>query len=477
MESTTSGAAAPKKPGILINRNYARLWAGQSLSVFGDMIFDTTLVVWVAVLTREQAWSALAISALLVATALPNLLIGPLAGVFVDRWDKRRTMLWMDVLRALLIGLLLLATNMAPLPFLPGGRLPLMWQLGAIFAIVFLASTCAQFFNPSRLALIGDIVEEHDLPRASGLVQTSQSMAMLLGPAIAPPLYLLAGVQWAIIANALSFVASFALLLSLQAPRSVRNSATGKSWRVMRELGEGLGFTIRNRVLSTLIVSVAVIMFGAGVINALDILFALDRLHAPLGFYGLLATAMGVGMLGGSILASVFVRRVGLVRTLNLSLFVLGALVLVYSRLTSFTPAVALMVLFGVFQAAVNVVIGPLLLRVTPRELIGRVSNIIMPVTALVMLLSTALAGYLAATVLRGFHAEAFGLTFEPIDTLFSAGAIIVLLGSLFAIVRLGLRDPEPVAHPEPSDAAGDADVEPAGVAVAAGGDGQAPVA
>jgi MFS family permease len=466
MESTISGAPAPKKSALLINRNYTRLWAGQSLSAFGDMIFDTTLVVWVAVVTRGQPWSAQAISAVLIATALPNLLVGPLAGVFVDRWDKRRTMLWMDALRALLIATLGLATNVVPLPFLPQGRLPLMGQLGAIFTTVFLASTCAQFFNPSRLALIGDIVEPPDLPRASGLGQTTQSMATLLGPAIAPPLFLFAGVQWAIIANALSFVVSFVLLLSLRVPKSVPSAASGRSGRVLRDFGEGVGYLVRNRVLFTLVVSVAVIMFGAGMINALDILFALDRLHAPLDLYGLLATAMGAGMLGGSILASVFVRRVGLVRTLNLSLVVAGVLMLVYSRLTSFVPAVALMALVGVFQATLNVVVGPLLLRVTPHELVGRVANIIMPVTALAMLLSTALAGYLVSTLLQGFHSEAFGLTFEPIDTLFSAGAILVLLGGLFAIVRLGFRDPEQVSSSSIPARAGDTALVHTGVAV-----------
>src|SRR5579863_5070318 len=81
----TAAAHSPKKPakpGLLINRNFALLWSGQTISIIGDFAFSTTLAVWVFILVNAQTWAPLAVTGVYVATALPMLLIGPLAGVF-----------------------------------------------------------------------------------------------------------------------------------------------------------------------------------------------------------------------------------------------------------------------------------------------------------------------------------------------------------------------------------------------------------
>src|SRR5262249_17078449 len=162
-----------------------------------------TLVLWIASrIAQGQSWAPLAVSGVLIATALPTLVIGPLAGVFVDRWDKRRTMLRMDSLRALLIVALLLLT---PLPIRDGSRLPGGWQLGAIELVVGVGTAAAQFFSPSRLTLIGDVVDEDQQARATGLGQATQSLSIVIGPPLAALLFFSGGVQWALLINALSF--------------------------------------------------------------------------------------------------------------------------------------------------------------------------------------------------------------------------------------------------------------------------------
>ncbi len=196
-----TGVSTQKKPAwlarLLISRQFALLWSGQSISYLGDYVFDTTLLLWIAAsIARGQSWGPLAVSGLLAATALPALLVGPIAGVFVDRWDKRRTMLWADALRAGLIALLLLATNIVPLPFLPGGRFPVAWQLGMIYGVVALENTCSQFFGPSRQALIRDIVEEPQRARAVGFLHTTMNLALIVGPSLATPLFLGLGARW-----------------------------------------------------------------------------------------------------------------------------------------------------------------------------------------------------------------------------------------------------------------------------------------
>lgn len=92
---------------ILVNRNYARLWIGLAVSGVGDQIFNTTIFLWIAtVLLEGERLAPVAVGGVVMAVAAATILVGPIAGVFVDRWDKRRTMLASDLIRACLVGLL-----------------------------------------------------------------------------------------------------------------------------------------------------------------------------------------------------------------------------------------------------------------------------------------------------------------------------------------------------------------------------------
>ena len=363
MDPTTTGPASSatvaRKPGLLINGNYGRLWLGHTISIFGDFIFDTTLVIWIAaVLARGQSWAPLAVSGVFIATTVPMLFVGPIAGVFVDRWNKRRTMLVMDAARAALVALLILSAGVVPLPFLPDGRLPLFWQLGVVYAVVFLLNTLSQFFRPASLALTGDIVPQDYQARAMGLSQTSASIAMILGPTLAAPLFVAVGPEWALGIDALSFVVSYLLIQTVSAPPAASSIADGIRPNFWKEFGLGLRFFLRSRVLVILTISAAILMLGGGALNTLDYFFVTENLHASTAYFGLLQGAMGVGMILGAILAGVFAQKIGLVRTLWLSLLGMALLITAYARSTDIWVAIAVIGVAGVPQAALNVAAG-----------------------------------------------------------------------------------------------------------------------
>ncbi len=436
-DPTGATGAVGTPSGLFADRNFALLWVGQAVSLLGDIVFDTTLVLWIATtVARAQSWAPFAVSGVLVAAALPTLLVGPLAGVFVDRWDRRRTMLWSDALRALLILALLPAAGVVALPLVPSGPLPLAWQLGAIYGVVGLASACAQFFNPARLALTGDVVAEPERGRAAGLEQVTLSLVIVIAPAVAAPLFVAVGIRWALLIDAASFALSFLAVSALHVtpqPWDMAERAAG----VWREFGQGLRLYATNRVLRTLLVTALIVVLGAGALNALDYFFATTNLHTPLRLYGLLGAGFGVGSLVGAVLSTLFVKRLGVVRLFWLSILALGAIVLVYARLSSFGPALPTLALFGLANAAVNVCIGPMVLGATPRAYVGRVSALLMPAISLASLLSIGIAGLLVSTVLRRFHATVLGVTFGPIDTVFTVTGLLTLAGGLYAMISL----------------------------------------
>ena len=164
--STTLSTEKEKIP-LFINRKYALLWFGQSISNIGNFFFSTTLYLWVATqLAKNQPWSPLAMSGVAFATVLPALLIGPIAGVFVDRWDKRATMLRMDAIRAIIVLLPWLMSLFVALPMMAHTKIALIALLSSIYIAVALVSICSQFFSPSRLTIIGDIVPKEYRTRA-----------------------------------------------------------------------------------------------------------------------------------------------------------------------------------------------------------------------------------------------------------------------------------------------------------------------
>src|SRR6478735_12230478 len=174
--------AQPAEKHLLINRNFALLWAGQSLSGLGDVIFEITLTVWIgSELAADKSWAALAVTGLLVASAVPVLLVGPIAGALVDRQpDKRRLLLRAELISAALILALIPAAGIVELPLGPDYTIPLTLRLIAIFGVVFLASAVAQFLRPASSVVLRDIVPDADRPRASGLSQTTFNLAYLV---------------------------------------------------------------------------------------------------------------------------------------------------------------------------------------------------------------------------------------------------------------------------------------------------------
>jgi MFS family permease len=439
---TTTAVPSSRRAGPFVNRNFGLLWLGQTISVIGDFVFDTTLVVWIATsLAKNQSWAPLAVSGVLLATSVPVLLVGPIAGVFVDRWNKRRTMLVMDILRVLLVLALLPATGLIPLPGLDGAQISIVWKLGAVYAVVFLLNVCGRFFRPASLALVGDLVPEAQQARAVGMLQTSASLAVLIGPALATPLLVAFGPYWALGINALSFLVSFVTILAVAAPREAKRASAKERGSFAREFFDGIGYFFRSRVLRALGIGAFIVMLGGGGLNALDIFFVTDNLHATPALFGLLATAQGVGMLLGAVLAGAFAERIGIIRTLWGGLVLAGISMVAYSRMTSFGPALAVLLVAGVPLAALNVAAGPMILRSTPRSLVGRISSVLDPMIMLATILGSAVAGYLDSTLLHGFSVAVSGLHFGPVDTIFTAAGILAVVSGLYVMLALrGVR-------------------------------------
>jgi MFS family permease len=439
---------------LLINRAYARLWVGGQISQLGDMVFDTTVLLWIAtVVARGKSWAPAAGSGVLIAAVVPVLLVSPFAGVYVDRWNPKRTMLVSDAVRGVLVGTLVL------LALLPSGTLSTTGELVWIYAVVFLCSIVSRFFQPARLSIVADLVRAEDQPKGSSLSGVSSSIAGLIGPALAAPLLFTAGVQWAMVLNTASFAGSFVFVAAVSYRRpssSPAEAGPGSSEGAARvglraELTAGFEVIWRTQVLKVLVICALIVNLAAGLLTTLNVFFVQINLHTNAKYYGLVATCTAVGDLIGALAASAVAARLGVNRGFAYGFGVCGAIMLVYARQTDFPVAGALFILMALPISIINVAISPILVAATPRELLGRVAGVIQPLTQATNLVGMAVAGYLASTLLHGFHHQVLGVWMGTYDLIFTCAGLLVMVGALVA--WRGLRSPAAAAAPSESAA------------------------
>jgi MFS family permease len=429
--------------GLRRNANWQWLWRGQSISLIGDMVFLVTVMLWIATrIAAGQSWAPAAVSGALIAVAVPALVVGPFAGVWVDRWNRRTIMLTADAARFLLIASLLV------LPLLRH-EIPIAGQLGLLYAVLAAASCFAEFFDPSRLAVIGAIVAPPDQPKASGQLQAVMAFAQVIGPPIAAPLLITFGVQWALIINAASFGISFLCIRAIRLPPVTADAAPERA-SFAAEFRAGVRFFASSKVLAGSALGTMIVMLGSGAINAIAVFFVIDDLHVSAGWLGTVSGAVGVGAVAGAMGTGMIADRVvGLGRLLWLSLIVGGLALIGLSLCTALPWAIAACVLLGIAVGVVNAVDPPILLRVTPAHMVGRVSAVFSPLTQLSNIVGMALAGLLAGGALRSLHVVVAGFTFGPY------AAVIAVAGLLF--ILSGLATVAPMRHLPPSAAPADA--------------------
>jgi predicted MFS family arabinose efflux permease len=400
-------AKAPNK--LLKNRNFMLLATGQAISNIGDFVFSTTLLVWVFSLTH----SAGAVSGVLIAQNIPVFILGPIAGVFVDRWNRRSTMVATDLLR-MVIALL-------PLVMPESLRLP------AIYASVFAISSFSRFFMPARMGVMQVIVAPEQQTRAASIGQATFALSFIIGPAIASPLYFLVGPFIACSINAASFLVSALCLMALRAPRKALHPyvQSGKSGigAIVSEIYAGFHFIAKSRVLYLVMILALIAFLGAGALNALDIIFVVQRLHVSASLYGPLSAVSGLGTLIGAILIGIFASRFKPSRLLSGCVLLLGIGITIYAFQTWYVLAFILYFLSSLPQGGIDIGFAPLMIHATPRAMMGRVDAVMETGISGISLLSVALAGF-------------FG-QFVPVYIIFAVCGALIALAGVFGFIAL----------------------------------------
>lgn len=365
---------------LLRNRNYLFLWAGQTISLIGDNISSWALVFWVF---RASGQSPIMQAIGMIAGVGPTVIVGPFAGVLVDRWDRRRTMVIADLIRGVLSVCMVLAVSKG--------------QIWAAVGLVFLLSCVAQFFDPARSALTPRIVPTEQLVVASSLGQTTRTVLSLAGPALGTAVYLVLGARISFTLDAASFFIS-ALFITLVNVSGAVTTETGMPHSFLREFTAGIRFAWEARPIRAIIIGLAILFLGGGALNTLS-LFILKHLGLDPANLGWVATLQSVFMLVGSLAVGSSKwaqKRAPLLVPAGLFL---GAVGMGFAAAaTNLWWYAAGTVFFGLCNALLNIGVGVCLQTLVPDEMRGRVVGSAFSLPMAAMLLSAAAAGVLAGT-------------------------------------------------------------------------------
>jgi MFS family permease len=312
-----------------------------------------------------------------------------------------------------------------------------VWQLVVIYGDVAAITICAQFFLPAQFALIKDIVPEKRQDQAIETSQAIQGLAVILGPPIAAVLVFSLGVPWALLLNTLSFGVSLLTTIAIQAPPAASSLARGETGHFTHEFIDGFSYVLHHTVLRTILIAEVLTWLGLGSLQTLGYFFITENLNAPASAYGILGADFGIGAIFGALLVTVFGERIGLTRVLWMALIISGLFVTLMSHLSTLALALIAAFFFGVSATAIIVTAGALALHATSREFVGRVTAVINPVGKLAALISIAVAGYLVSSVLQGFHTSILGVSFDPVNTVFTGMGLLAVAGGLFAWAHL----------------------------------------
>ena len=394
--TTTAAAAPPIDPelpeplsmaAVLRIPMLRRLWYAQIISVFGDFL---ALFAVISILTFKLHANAQQITGVQISYMLPIAVLGILAGVFVDRWPLKPTMVSSDSIRAGLVLLLIFA------------RQP--WHFYAVLAAI---SVVSSFFSPAQGVAIRSAVPLHGLRSANALMQQVMFGMRIIGPAIAAFMVASFGAISCYVLDSASFVGSALIIFSVPflktastpspsappSPNAEGHSALGKVWLDMKQ---GINFIVHHAALLFVILAMAAGMFVIGCFGPLIAVYVRDSLHASTKFFGVSSAMIGLGMLLGINGLNAFGKKLSNTMLVYSGLFGMTIGLCILTVLPHLWSTIVGNLIIGFSVAGIIVPAQTLFQQATPPELMGRVGSTFMSIIFTAQILGLIASGVLA---------------------------------------------------------------------------------
>jgi MFS family permease len=357
--------------------DFRRIFVGQLVSDFGDALTMLALLLLVNELTGSTA--ALALMAIML--ALPQVTIGVVAGVYVDRWDRRKVMLAADLLRAaLVLGFLLVRST------------DTLWLL---YVLALAQAAVGTFFTPARTAFVPQIVPREGLLAANSLNQGGRLVAGVLGTGTAGVIVGLFGTTWpAFVIDSLTFAISFLFVLRVTASGRVSlGGAADQASGVLRSVLDGLRVVAGSRLLTGTLVSAGVVMLGLGAVNVLFVPLLINDLRVPATWFGAIELAQTSSMILAAALLATLLARAGATRVLTATMAGTALIIALLAGVTDVWQVIVLLFAVGWLVTPLQAAVTTIIQTETSVQVRGRVAALLSSTFSTAAVVSMALAG------------------------------------------------------------------------------------
>jgi MFS family permease len=365
-----------------------KLWTGETISQFGTAV--TQLALPLVAITQLQA-TPFEVGALTAVEFAPFILVGLPAGVWVDRLRRKPVLLTGDLGRALVLATIPVAYAFDALT---------IWQL---YAVAFSAGVLTVFFDVAYQSYLPSLVDRSLLADGNSKLEVSRSAAQIAGPGIAGVLIGALSAPTAVVADAVSYVASFGSLALIRHAEEVPVREPKESRPKMRtEIAEGLRYVLGHRLLRPIAMCTATSNLFSSMSGAVLVLFMVRRLGFSAGEIGLVFSIANVGFLLGAVLTGRINRMLGLGRTIVLSMAVFTPLFFLAPLATWGAPLVLLSLAnlgFAISGPVYNISQVSLRQAICPDRLQGRMNASMRFMVWGTLPIGAAVGGFLGGTV------------------------------------------------------------------------------
>lgn len=372
MATPSQGATGVR--AVMKESAFRKLWMAQFVSVFGDFL---ALFGVISLITFRWHGNAVQVTYLLISYMLPLGIISPIAGVFVDRWNVKRVMITSDLVRTVLVLLVAWVTDLR--------------QLCIIFALM---SVVSSFFAPAQSVTVRVLVAREKLLAANSMMSQAFYSVRLLSPVVAGALVAALTERSCFYLDAFSFAFSAAMVATIainRQPAAAQKSLKG----FFADLTSGNRFIFTHRDLAFVITAMLSAMFVMSCLSPLFSIYVRDVLHSGTFLYGVVSSAVGVGLIVGTQVVNRF-AHVSRKTIVLVGLAIAGAGVALLGIFGVVYAAIGTTFLMGFGIAFVIVSSQTLMQQETPHEMMGRVSSSFMSAFSFAQVFGLLLSGYLA---------------------------------------------------------------------------------
>jgi len=395
------------------NQQFMRLWLAQLISQFGDRLNQMALI---GLIAEREPGSASSLAKLFAFTIIPVFIVGPIAGVYVDRWDKRHTLLVCDILRGLLV---------LTIPFFFIHRESMI----PIYIVVFLIFCFSRFYVPAKMSIVPELVPSENILMANSLLTTTGMLAFVLGCALGGFMVDHLGARGGLIGDAITFFCSAALILSMRTDLKLRINrkkiiSKGKEFlqiekSFLAEIKEGFKYMTSKKEIQFVINMFFILLSAAGAIYVVIIVFIQESFGSVTTDLGILAVFLGLGLLLGALIYGKWGDKIAWYKTVFLSLLAGGIMITVFAISVKNNPS---LVLSSVLAMILGIVVGPIfiasntIIHLTSDEnMRGKVFSALEVVIHFAFLVSMLVSAQLAEFVPRFYILIAVGLFFTVV--------------------------------------------------------------